>query len=94
MPFTCAQVMCTAPSTTGYGFSGAGGDLTNAAFAPTGVACDTGYVGTVRYTKCTSDGGAYSVSGCQANEPYTFNFHAKRKMWRLCPTTPRRSHIC
>ena len=52
------------PTTTGYDFASAGGTVTITGFAPSGVACATGYTGSVSHAVCGSAGTAYSVSGC------------------------------
>jgi len=57
---------CTRPTTAGYNFDGEGGSLSSGAetFAPTGLACASGYSGTVTATVCTAAEQPYSVSGC------------------------------
>merc|ERR1711904_615924 len=45
-----------------------GGDLSKGSdFAPTGWTCASGYSGTAAPQVCTSAGGAYTVSGCEAD---------------------------
>merc|ERR1740130_660602 len=40
-------------------------------FAPSGVACSSGYTGTVSYQKCSGAGTPYTVSGCLATQQPT-----------------------
>ena len=60
----CIGISCTTPaSTNGYTLSE--NDLSGPGFDVTvSPNCTAGYVGTPAVAVCTSDGGAYTVSGC------------------------------
>ena len=62
------QAACIVPATTGYNTAGAGGTVTISGFEPTGVACASGYTGTVTYDECTGPGDPYSVHDCEAHK--------------------------
>lgn len=76
---TFTQASCVAPSTTGYNFQGAGGDLTRGGFAPTGIVCASGYSGHVVVTNCLEAGGDYTVTGCSLNSANSANSRRRRK---------------
>lgn len=56
---------CKIPSTVGYDFAKAGGIRKMTEFGPTGLACASGYSGSVMASVCSSPGAAYSVTGCE-----------------------------
>jgi len=62
---------CLVPTVVGYDDSNAGGIVTIASFAPSGVTCDTagGYTGVVTYTACIADQFAYTLGGCALPTP-------------------------
>ena len=63
----CEANDCVHPSTVGYTYDAASSDKLNILdFGPT-VACADYYHGTPEATKCSVDGGEYSVSGCEEN---------------------------
>ena len=63
----CEGNDCVHPSTVGYTYDAASSDKLNILdFGPT-VACADYYHGTPEATKCSVDGGEYSVSGCEEN---------------------------
>jgi hypothetical protein len=59
---------CTQPSTAGYVFTGVPANAVKAVsgFNVSGVACDTGYVGTASASVCSGTSAVYGVTGCSA----------------------------
>ena len=47
-----------------YQIKDAAGTLSVNGFAPTGVTCAAGHLGTVTYTTCTSHNAEYTLGGC------------------------------
>jgi hypothetical protein len=63
---TGCQTTCVVPNSAGYNFSNSVGNLTISGFNATGVACESGYVGSVTVYACSLPGDPYTVSGCVA----------------------------
>jgi len=61
---TGCQATCVVPNSTGYNFQNSGGTLTISGFNATGVACESGYVGSATVNACSLPGDPYTVSGC------------------------------
>ena len=60
------QFHCNVPPIAGYLLTSAGRTVAISGFAPSGVTCGGGYIGSVSYSACGQAGTAYSASGSQA----------------------------